>query len=76
MIDGFDNNPSARLEHAFHEIAAKSMAGLPFYRQHIPIKACGFQRFEGQMVWRHSDAMDATAYAPPRSGAALAAAAG
>ena len=48
MIDGFDNNPSARLEHAFHEIAAKSMAGLPFYRQHIPIRACGFQRFEGQ----------------------------
>lgn len=48
MIDGFDSNPAARLEQAFCQVARESMTGLPFYRPQIPVKACGFQLFEGQ----------------------------
>ena len=50
VINGFTDNPSALLESAFQHIAEKSMATLPFYQPQIPVRACGFQRFEGQWV--------------------------
>lgn len=48
MISGYDSNPAPRLEQVFTQIAESSMVGLPFYRSPLPVKACGFQLFEGQ----------------------------
>jgi Protein of unknown function (DUF3457). len=48
VINGLVQNPSAILEAAFQHIAETQMQSLPFYQAQIPVKACGFQRFEGQ----------------------------
>lgn len=48
MIVGYEQNPAQRVEQAFRQVAERSMVGLPFYRAHLPVKACGFQLFEGQ----------------------------
>lgn len=48
MIAGYETNPATRLEQAFSQIARDSMADLPFYRAQLPVRACGFQLYEGQ----------------------------
>lgn len=50
LINGFTHNPAAQLEAEFQEIAQREMQQLPFFQPHIPIRACGFQRFEDQWV--------------------------
>ncbi|WP_145590049.1 hydrogenase-2 assembly chaperone [Yersinia aleksiciae] len=50
VITGHEQNPAALLEHVFGQIAADEMRGLPFYRDHIPLRACGFQLFEQQWI--------------------------
>ncbi|MCS3601817.1 [NiFe] hydrogenase assembly HybE family chaperone [Buttiauxella sp. BIGb0471] len=49
-INGFTHNPSASLEEAFQAVAQTQMRQLPFYRAHIPVRACGFQLFEHQWL--------------------------
>ena len=49
-IIGLTQNPAPLLEQVFSQIAADEMRGLPFYRDHIPLRACGFQLFEQQWV--------------------------
>jgi [NiFe] hydrogenase assembly HybE family chaperone len=50
VTNGFQLNPSARLETAFQAIADGEMQGLPFFQPQIPVRACGFQLFERQWV--------------------------
>ncbi|MDA5474287.1 hydrogenase-2 assembly chaperone [Yersinia kristensenii] len=50
VIVGHEQNPAALLEQIFGQIAADEMRGLPFYRDHIPLRACGFQLFEQQWI--------------------------
>ncbi|CQH22625.1 TPA: hydrogenase-2 assembly chaperone [Yersinia enterocolitica] len=50
VIAGHEQNPAALLEQAFGQVAADEMRGLPFYRDHIPLRACGFQLFEQQWI--------------------------
>ncbi|CFQ41351.1 MULTISPECIES: hydrogenase-2 assembly chaperone [Yersinia] len=50
VITGHQHHPAALLESRFGQIAAESMRGLPFYRDHIPLRACGFQLFEQQWI--------------------------
>ncbi|RJT28066.1 hydrogenase-2 assembly chaperone [Buttiauxella izardii] len=44
------HNPSTVLEKAFQTVAESQMCQLPFYRAHIPVRACGFQLFEHQWL--------------------------
>ncbi|MBV8042404.1 hydrogenase-2 assembly chaperone [Pluralibacter sp.] len=50
VINGWRDNPTPQLEAAFQAIADRDMRELPFYRPQIPVRACGFQRFEQQWV--------------------------
>ncbi|MBB1199429.1 hydrogenase-2 assembly chaperone [Enterobacteriaceae bacterium 89] len=50
MNSGFADDPSAMLEATFQAIGDEKMQTLPFYQAQIPVRACGFQRFEGQWV--------------------------
>lgn len=50
VIIGHEQNPAVLLEQLFGEVAADEMCGLPFYRDHIPLRACGFQLFEQQWI--------------------------
>jgi len=50
VTNGFQLNPSARLENAFQAIADGEMQDLPFFQPQIPVRACGFQLFEQQWV--------------------------
>ncbi|CNL32399.1 hydrogenase-2 assembly chaperone [Yersinia proxima] len=50
VIAGHEQNPAALLEQVFGQVAADEMHGLPFYRDHIPLRACGFQLFEQQWI--------------------------
>ncbi|ALX94610.1 hydrogenase [Serratia fonticola] len=50
VTNGFQLNPSARLETAFQAIADGEMQDLPFFQPQIPVRACGFQLFEQQWV--------------------------
>ncbi|ELI8043677.1 TPA: hydrogenase-2 assembly chaperone [Yersinia enterocolitica] len=50
VIAGHEQNPAALLEQVFGQVAADEMRGLPFYRDHIPLRACGFQLFEQQWI--------------------------
>ncbi|HDL7358877.1 TPA: hydrogenase-2 assembly chaperone [Yersinia enterocolitica] len=50
VIAGHEQNPAALLEQVFGQVAADKMRGLPFYRDHIPLRACGFQLFEQQWI--------------------------
>ncbi|WP_174849971.1 hydrogenase-2 assembly chaperone [Yersinia artesiana] len=50
VIAGHEQNPAALLEQVFGQVAAEEMRGLPFYRDHIPLRACGFQLFEQQWI--------------------------
>lgn len=50
VTNGFQLNPSARLETAFQAIADGEMQDLPFFQPQIPVRACGFQLFERQWV--------------------------
>ncbi|HBE9177792.1 TPA: hydrogenase-2 assembly chaperone [Serratia fonticola] len=50
VTNGFQLNPSARLETAFQAIADGEMQDLPFFQPQIPVCACGFQLFERQWV--------------------------
>ncbi|WES67689.1 hydrogenase-2 assembly chaperone [Superficieibacter sp. HKU1] len=47
-IEGYTTDPSALIERVFQQVAESSMVGLPFYRAHLPVKACAFHLFEGQ----------------------------
>ncbi|MEI7063294.1 hydrogenase-2 assembly chaperone [Dickeya chrysanthemi] len=47
-IAGHDQNPVAWLEAEFSRIAQERMRMLPFYRDGIPVRACGFTLFEQQ----------------------------
>ena len=49
-VEGWRSSPAAALEAQFNRVAGQQMADLPFYQAHMPIKACGFQLFEGQWV--------------------------
>lgn len=49
-ITGFNQPPIAQLEACFQQVADKEMKGLPFYRNNMPIKACGFTLFEKQWI--------------------------
>ena len=49
-IPGFEQNPQPLLERLFSRIAAGEMRALPFYRPQIPVRACGFQRYEQQWI--------------------------
>ncbi|WP_035346200.1 MULTISPECIES: hydrogenase-2 assembly chaperone [Dickeya] len=49
-IDGHDQNPAAWLEAQFSHIARERMHRLPFYREGIPVQACGFTLFEQQWI--------------------------
>ncbi|WP_413724269.1 [NiFe]-hydrogenase assembly chaperone HybE [Sodalis sp. RH16] len=49
-IPGFEQNPQPLLERLFSRIAAGEMRTLPFYRPQIPVRACGFQRYEQQWI--------------------------
>jgi [NiFe] hydrogenase assembly HybE family chaperone len=49
-IPGFEQNPQPLLERLFSRIAAGEMRALPFYRPQIPVRACGFQRYERQWI--------------------------
>lgn len=48
--NGFAACPAARLEAAFQKVADAQMRNLPFYRPHIPLRACGFTLFEQQWL--------------------------
>lgn len=50
VINGLMQDPTPQLEAAFQAIADREMRELPFYRPQIPVRACGFQRFEQQWV--------------------------
>ncbi|EKN3952695.1 hydrogenase-2 assembly chaperone [Yersinia enterocolitica] len=50
VIAGHEQNPAVLLEQVFGQVAADEMRGLPFYRDHIPLRACGFQLFEQQWI--------------------------
>ncbi|WP_145520168.1 hydrogenase-2 assembly chaperone [Yersinia mollaretii] len=50
LIIGHEHHPAALLEQQFGQIADDEMRGLPFYRDHIPLRACGFQLFEQQWI--------------------------
>ncbi|OVZ93221.1 hydrogenase [Yersinia frederiksenii] len=50
VIAGHAQNPAELLEQVFSQIAADEMCKLPFYREHIPLRACGFQLFEQQWI--------------------------
>ncbi|HDL6590686.1 TPA: hydrogenase-2 assembly chaperone [Yersinia enterocolitica] len=50
VIAGHEQNPAALLEQVFGQVAVDEMRGLPFYRDHIPLRACGFQLFEQQWI--------------------------
>ncbi|EHM47558.1 hydrogenase-2 assembly chaperone [Yokenella regensburgei] len=50
VINGLVGDPSPRLEAAFQAVAQQEMCGLPFFRAHIPVRACGFQLFEQQWI--------------------------
>ncbi|EPA3122164.1 hydrogenase-2 assembly chaperone [Yersinia enterocolitica] len=50
VIAGHEQNPAALLEQVFGQVAADEMRGLPFYRDHIPLRACRFQLFEQQWI--------------------------
>lgn len=50
VINGFAVNPAALLETAFQTVADSRMRELPFYRPHIPVRACGFVLFEQQWL--------------------------
>ncbi|CNH44151.1 hydrogenase-2 assembly chaperone [Yersinia pekkanenii] len=50
VIVGHEQHPAALLEQVFGQIAADEMRGLPFYRENIPLRACGFQLFEQQWL--------------------------
>ncbi|VFS38513.1 Hydrogenase-2 operon protein hybE [Yokenella regensburgei] len=50
VINGFVADPSPRLEAAFQAVAQQEMCELPFFRAHIPVRACGFQLFEQQWI--------------------------
>ncbi|AJJ64199.1 hydrogenase-2 assembly chaperone [Yersinia aldovae] len=50
VIAGHEQNPAALLEQVFGQVAADEMRGLPFYRDHIALRACGFQLFEQQWI--------------------------
>ncbi len=50
MMTGLTDNPQALLEQCFNAIATAEMSQLPFYQAQIPVRACGFQRFEQQWV--------------------------
>lgn len=45
-----DEHPAAWLEAMFAQIGREKMQMLPFYRQGIPVKACGFTLFEQQWI--------------------------
>ncbi|MCG8708161.1 hydrogenase-2 assembly chaperone [Brenneria sp. 4F2] len=45
-----DDRPEAWLEAMFTQIGREKMRTLPFYREGIPVKACGFTLFEQQWV--------------------------
>ncbi|WP_409311094.1 hydrogenase-2 assembly chaperone [Pectobacterium sp. B1J-3] len=45
-----DEHPAVWLEQMFTKIADEEMQSLPFFRQGIPVKACGFTLFEQQWV--------------------------
>lgn len=47
---GFAINPAALLEQTFTEIAQGEMQTLPFFRAQVPVRALGFQCYEGQWV--------------------------
>lgn len=47
-IEGHDQSPVAWLEAEFSRIAQERMRLLPFYRDGIPVRACGFTLFEQQ----------------------------
>ncbi len=47
-IAGHDQSPVAWLEAEFNRIAQERMRLLPFYRDGIPVRACGFTLFEQQ----------------------------
>ncbi len=47
-IAGHDQSPVAWLEAEFGRIAQERMRLLPFYRDGIPVRACGFTLFEQQ----------------------------
>lgn len=49
-VEGWQSSPATTLEAHFNRVADEQMAALPFYQPHIPVKACGFQLFEGQWV--------------------------
>ncbi|OAT25852.1 hydrogenase-2 assembly chaperone [Proteus myxofaciens] len=49
-ITGYDEAPIAQLEANFRHIANKEMQNLPFYRQHIPIKAVINTLFDKQWI--------------------------
>ncbi|CNI12579.1 MULTISPECIES: hydrogenase-2 assembly chaperone [Yersinia] len=50
VVVGHPANPAPLLEQVFSQIAADEMCHLPFYRDHIPLRACGFQLFEQQWI--------------------------
>ncbi|PWC23021.1 hydrogenase-2 assembly chaperone [Brenneria roseae subsp. roseae] len=45
-----DEHPAAWLEQMFTQIADEKMRSLPFFREGIPVRACGFTVFEQQWV--------------------------
>ncbi|WP_058912690.1 hydrogenase-2 assembly chaperone [Entomohabitans teleogrylli] len=47
-ITGHEISPAALLEAQFLQVARQNMADLPFYRRHIPVRACGFRVYEDQ----------------------------
>ncbi|MGM3159860.1 hydrogenase-2 assembly chaperone [Dickeya undicola] len=47
-VAGHDQSPVAWLEAEFSRIAQQHMRLLPFYREGIPVQACGFTLFEQQ----------------------------
>lgn len=49
-VNGFSDNPASLLESVFQSVAETSMQALPFYRPQIPVRACGFQLYEGQWI--------------------------
>ncbi|ATO33855.1 Hydrogenase-2 operon protein HybE [Dickeya dianthicola] len=49
-IEGHDQSPVAWLEAEFSRIAQQRMQSLPFYRDGIPVRACGFTLFEQQWL--------------------------
>lgn len=49
-IAGHDQSPAAWLDSEFSRIAQERMQSLPFYRQGIAVRACGFTLFEQQWI--------------------------